>query len=65
MHRLYRPETSWTDSTVFHAAVLLLLLLAVVWAAPPPTPLPPHVTVMPLHLSAPVGAVPTTTADLL
>ncbi len=65
MHRLYRPETSWSDSAVFQAAVLLLLLLAVVWAAPPPMPLPPHVTVMPLHVSAPAGVVPTSTSDLL
>lgn len=65
MHRLHRPETSWTDSAVFQAAVLLLLLLAVAWATPPPTSLPPHVTVMPLHLSAPGGAVPTSTSDLL
>ena len=35
------------------AAVLLLLLLAAVLVSPPPSPVPPHVTTMPLHLRTP------------
>jgi hypothetical protein len=54
----------WSHSAVFQMAVLLLLLLVVALVIPPPSPVPPHVTVMPLHLRAPAETMPTAAPDV-